>query len=387
MTWYNNFVNEANYWMFCSDKNNQNKDLNRPFDLLYEEELAAIGGKKVINKEKSIAFKGRLDSAWRIMSRLLKIDGIFIDEKCHLEGFKGSPSYRACFYIGLSSKNCQGNDILNISVKGGDISIEFRNPVEGNFSADSFLRKFNWYGDGKNIGWINGLPAISIRKFFGVSESGIASIEISDKIKYELLIEIISEYIINIIYYCSQGGSLRTYGQSKGEVVLLKDIEKLFSCKKNGAVGSWLLHGDRPVNNGARSLELDIQIFLKINNSPVSLAIEVQGRHHYPDLSDPLRGYIDLKHRKKIEYCKTNNMIFIWLDWGALDKCFIKNKGKERSPQERLDIVSEFMNKSISAYNAGCRYLEVQKDGNGFAEYSHECNDKNLFTEYAKNYS
>jgi hypothetical protein len=72
------------------------------------------------------------------------------------------------------------------------------------------------------------------------------------------------------------------------------------------------------------------------------------------------------KHRTKVNWCYENDVIFVWLDWAALNRYIIQDGNTKRGETSRRNSVSNLLVEPvIKAYLDGWRYFEVPRPEGG----------------------
>jgi hypothetical protein len=212
-----------------------------------------------------------------------------------------------------------------------DVNLEIRYPLAEFFSTAEFEKNYPQC----KLGYINGLPQISLKKFFGMSNIDAY---------IDKLVNIIGDYVTSLQNFLKEGGKLRNFGESKAEVTLLKDLEHLYGEFRSS--DQWLLHGQRPIQRTNGSwLELDLQMKIKYADVVPNIAIEIQGPHHYINekLNPNVWENIDAKHKEKLEWCKANGYIFLWVDWEYFHRNFVMDGQRHRHEHDRRERVKKWM--------------------------------------------
>lgn len=350
MTWYNkNHLTSETFNKFYLHGNLNNLSY---IGNCYQESI--IGepdlqeSEQVLNKN-LFQLESQLKLSWNFFEEFQKKcyqEGMLICCDSHLKGHqkspedkKGKPYYAVCFYISYVYKKSSYR-VLNLDIRNSGINIEIRHPISEIFSIDIFKEE----AKDIKVGWQNNLPKLELFK----------NIE-----QHDILMNQLIDYIRNIKIFLDNGGKLNPKGQSKAETILYNDLINLYQNRK-GSVENWIRHGQRPISNpNGNPLEIDIQIDL---TQDVKLAIEIQGRHHYPCeyKNNQQWDNVEQKHQTKIKWCAERKIIFVWLDWVAFNNVVVK----QRSSKSRQKLIANMIFKIISMCKNENFYVEIFEANN-----------------------
>lgn len=353
MPWYNNSLNSENYIYFNSNINPGN--FLTPNEL-YDEANVVVGNHE--NYERNLdSLNKRLILAWSLIEKI-QANSKFVRNATHHSHLKGlnknnAPYYTACFYV--CGKNLIDNSdvkIINLSIERNDVFVEIRYPLAEFFSIEEFYTN---YPD-VNIGFINGLPKFSIRRF-KESRDKNGSLRIENG-----LVKFLLEYFSRIEIFLALGGKLRTAGESLAEIHLKQALEAFYGNMNNNVV-NWLRHGHRPIQFNNGHLEIDLLMTLRDENQDVdqTFAIEIQGPHHYIDLNPHNQDWYSIqnKHEAKIKWCIERNYAFVWADWTAFHKIFVMNGQRPYHVHERNNRIRIWIDEVIAQYDHGRRCIAL----------------------------
>lgn len=324
---------------------------------IFDRKLTKIDDNKVQQLENFIGV------AWKIKELLN-----FKIPKNQLKDLKGTtscPSYTACIYAALDETDRDG--ILNIGIQSNTVRLEFRYPQTEFFSKDEIENKY-----GINVGFQTDWFTIDLRHILRKKGTVIhlpateLCYELDDSY-FEEITEILTGYTESITNFLNEGGRFSPSGESKAEVILFRDLHYLYEEKKS--TKNWLTQGSRPIlnPNTGNKLELDIQMDIIRDNKPVKIAIEIQGRHHYPKeyKKEPQKWEsVENKHQTKIKWCLQKQIMFVWLDWQAFNDVVIKDGTRPRKTESRRSLVTNMIEKIITCYKTGNLYVEVFAENN-----------------------
>ena len=361
MAWYNQNLTDDSYAQF---QLHHAESTASPASVLdcYQQEWECQGARVELKPDQArvTQLESRLAAAWifyKFIKDSLSSERICVSaDKSHLKGFGngGNPLYTSCIYLQLKYGE-QSFDILNLSVVSNDVNVEIRHPKAELFSETLYIERVQDHNR-PPLGWISGLPMLSMRRFLGVDEAHLNQELVicpSSILATEILL-----YVKSIIQYLDAGEKLRTFGESQAETVLYRDLAAIYANCQDGAPR--LLHGQRPISNNGSWLELDLQILFENN---IKIAIEIQGPFHYPAKDEGNWEYIQCKHITKIKWCVEHGLIFVWLDWEAFNRCVVHSGQRKRTDAQRQPIIRELMNNIIKAHTNGHRFINVQMDG------------------------
>lgn len=349
MAWYNKDITKETVKKFYLHNDNRLASITD----CYQEEIRGATPIRIIKEEshqkRMKKMEERFDYAWNFFEQLVDQcakNGMALTIKdSHLKFHNnktGTPNYTACLYVSYIHNN---NDykILNLGVLTNDTSVEIRYPISEIFSIEQFMEE----NPKIKIGWINDLPYVGFNQL--------------SEINYNNVINYLYKYVCAIREYLDANYKLNPAGESKAEVILYRDLEHLYEHQATNP--HWLRHGNRPIRNpNGGLLELDVQMDIPRNGRSIQIAIEIQGPHHYKAMyqNNPERwDAVDLKHQIKKEWCALNNKIFVWLDWQFFHNNFIKDGSRLRRIESRRDKVIEMIEKIITCYENGERYIEI----------------------------
>lgn len=353
MAWYNENLKDDNYNRFFAQEAKRNGELQTILHCYQEQDFHDDNYENRLKQ-----FESKIDEAWEVFKELRSNCGeagiSIIVERSHLKGHKGHkghkgktkrPNYGACFYVGLADyQNCL---VLNIAVGSGDVFFEIRNPVAELFSIDEFCDRRE--EDSVKVGWINHIIQVRMNQFLNKKLPGEAR---------ERLFQDIAKYIKSIHDYVRQGGTVRVFGQSKAERIIYLDLKKIYREKKI-VVAHGYRHRMRN-QGGMLEIDLDVQLPTKCGSS-VRFAIEIQGPYHYPQYYDNENDWLDIedKHEAKIQWCKKNDILFVWMDWGSINRVLIKDGARQRITPSRRSLLVNLIEKLETCYKGDCRYVEI----------------------------
>jgi hypothetical protein len=328
------------------------RDCYESSDLFNNPELTKIDCDKIQQLE------NRIGVAWKLKELLdFKIPKNQLKD---LIGKTSCPSYTACVYAAIDEKDKDG--ILNIGVDRHRIWLEFRHSQPEFFSKDEIEKKYG-IKIGFQLDWFT-IDLSHILRKKGTHDT-LPKTQLCyelDNSYFEEITEILTGYVESISKFLNDGGKFAPAGESKAEVILFRDLHHLYEESKSTETTNWLSHGARPITNPktGNKLELDIQIEIK----SVKLAIEIQGRHHYPTAKEyknkpELWKSVEDKHRTKIDWCRENKVIFVWLDWQSFNDVVIKDRTNPRKMKSRIESVKNMIEKIISTCGEKHFYIEV----------------------------
>ena len=373
MTWYNTKIDNYNY-KFFDDKNDRIVSAEECYKT-----LDRLNYKNEIDHNKSLKnLESLLDQSWELIVQLQnKYPKHFKDAKhnSHLKGLNrktNRPSYTACIYLCTNHRNIAENNlkVVNLSILANDVNLEIRYPLAEFFSCGKFEENY----PACKLGYINGLPQISLKKFLKISN-------------IDELINVIGDYVTSLHKFLDEGGKLRTFGESKSEVLLFQDLEHLYS--KFRSSDQWLLHGQRPIQRkNGNWLELDLQMKIKLDGIFRNIAIEIQGPHHYINQlgNNNNWGNIAAKHNEKLQWCLENGYLFVWIDWEYFQKIFVMNGQQPRLLEDRRRRIKFWMNNILSQSNAiqnailieGFPNIPLKKEGVPDVKWWNSLDDLNI---------
>ncbi len=326
----------------------------------------------IIAPEKIQKLENRIGVAWKLKELL----NFYIPKNQLKDLIRETlcPSYTACIYAAIDEDDRDG--ILNISIEGNTVRLEFRHAQPEFFSKEEIERQYgikvgfqgDWFTiDLRHIlrkkGTLNNLPEAEL------------CYELDDSY-FEEITEILTKYIKSISEFLNSGGKFAPSGESKAEVVLFKDLNKLYYNETKSSE-LFLTHGARPITNPhtGNKLELDIQLNITHNDTPIKMAIEIQGRHHYPkeyQNNPKLWESVENKHQTKINWCRENEVIFVWLDWQAFNDVVIKDGTNPRRMNSRIESVKSMIEQIISRCNGEHFYIEIFAENKNLLTFSSE---------------
>lgn len=347
MAWYNKNLTQDTFKMFCR----KNETQLHSIEDCYNQNLTNYHYRDNIKK-----LEKKFDEAWDFFLKLqtkCQQENLYISiPKSHIKGHiqeTGKPNYSGCLYVEYQH-NGNSYPILNLSVVRSNVTIEIRHPIKDIFS----IEEFNEENTEIYTAWQIYLPTISLAQYNNI-ETGADS-----------LLNYLANYVLNIRTYLNDGHKIVLRGKSAAESILYQDI--IFLYEEFAVGNNWLRHGDRPVENpNGNWLELDIQLNIIHNNKPINMAIEIQGRHHYPQEyknKPELWKNVEDKHQTKINWCRDKEVIFVWLDWQAFNDVVIKNGTNPRKMKSRIEIVKQMIERIISTYNERNFYIEIFAETN-----------------------
>lgn len=341
MAWYNENLTQDTFKMFHSDKDKT--------QLCTIEDCYNL--ENYNHRDNIIKLEKKFDDAWSFFLKLqekCKQENLIISIlDSHIKGYvkkTGKPNYSGCLYVAFQYEN-KPYPILNLSVVRSNVTIEIRHPIKDIFSID----EFNEENFEINTGWQLYLPTISLAQYRNL-EAGADS-----------LLDYLTNYVLNIKNYLDNGNRIILNGESAAESIFYQDLICLYEENANG--NNWIRHGQRPVpNQNGNWLELDIQLDIVRDDKPIKLAIEIQGRHHYPKeykKNPELWEIVENKHKTKINWCRENEVIFVWLDWQAFNDVVIKDGTQPRKMKSRVESVKSMIEEIISRCNGEHYYIEI----------------------------
>jgi hypothetical protein len=347
MVWYNKRLDDDNYCQFSPKNGGDLDSIQKCF--LTDPDFQG----SQINERHVSRLEANLTEAWKIFTQLKQVGVTYAmgAPHSHLKGFikkTKRPNYDSCIFVGIKHPNEQNainTDVINLSVDVNAINIEIRYPLAEFFSPDHFESDYPHC----KLGYINGLRVINLRRFLN---QNMAS--------QEDLTAVLNNYVTAVNSFLAEGGKLRTYGESKAEVILFKDLEHIYATNRCLLNNNWLRHGQRPIRRASGSLlELDLQMEIATNGKQVRIAIEVQGPEHYQNSCRSDWSNVNSKHEEKKRWCMVHDYLFVWLDWKYFHKNIVMDGQKYRKVDDRRRLTKEMVDQFVSAYIKGERYIEI----------------------------